>query len=162
MTKETSHKLRLLVVDDHELIVDGLKSMFADIPSLEVVGQVENGLEVYTECQQLQPDLLLIDLMLPGLNGIDVIYQIRKRWTEMGIIALTSVCEEHKAREALDAGANGYVLKNSSRQILLSAIEMVREGKRFIDPSLQAAFIQPQPGKMSRNLRFLPAESARC
>ena len=88
------------------------------------------------------PDLTFMDLSLPGMSGVEAIRQLRKRWPEMMIIVLTASEEEHKAREALDAGANGYVLKNGSKSTLLAAIKSVTRGKQFIDPSLDANHIE--------------------
>lgn len=134
--------VKILVVDDHDLIFDGLKNCLSPYPSLELVGFVNDGLEAYEQCLKLNPDLTFMDLSLPGMSGVEAIRQLRKRWPEMMIIVLTASEEEHKAREALDAGANGYVLKNGSKSTLLAAIKSVTRGKQFIDPSLDASHIE--------------------
>ncbi|MCG7490156.1 two component system response regulator [Vibrio sp. Of14-4] len=135
-------QLKILVVDDHDLIFDGLKSCLAPYPNLELVGFVTDGLSVYEECLKHKPDMVFMDLNLPGMSGVEAIRQLRKRWPDMMIIVLTAFEEERKAREALDAGSNGYVLKNGSKSTLLAAIKSVTRGKNFLDPALDAKHIE--------------------
>ncbi|MCL1076972.1 two component system response regulator [Parashewanella spongiae] len=127
---------RILVVDDHSLIFDGLNSCLAPYQNMQLVGFVADGLGVYQECLKLQPDLVFMDLKLPKMNGLEVIRQLKQRWPNMLIIMLTAVAEEKSAREALDIGANGYLLKNSPKSTLFAAIKSVLKGKIFIDPNL--------------------------
>ena len=86
--------------------------------------------------------MVFMDLNLPGMSGVEAIRQLRKRWPDMMIIVLTASEEERKAREALDAGSNGYVLKNGSKSTLLAAIKSVTRGKNFLDPALDAKHIE--------------------
>ena len=136
-----NQKTRLLVVDDHVLISDGIKNLLSPFSGIEVVGQVENGLDAYSACQSLTPDLILMDLNLPGMRGVDAIRRIMNRWPDMLILCLTAISEEYKVKEALDAGAKGYVLKNSNQQTLLSAIEAAVHNREFIDPSLNVDLV---------------------
>ncbi|WP_108651919.1 two component system response regulator [Dongshaea marina] len=136
MNMNRRKSLNLLVVDDHALIADGIKNLIAPYSGVEVVGQVENGLDAYAACRELEPDLILMDLNLPGMRGVDAIRRIIQRWPEMLILCITATTEEIKVREALEAGAKGYVLKKSTQQTLLAAIETVAKGQEFIDPSL--------------------------
>ena len=142
---EYSH-LKILVVDDHDLIFDGLKSCLSPYPNLELVGFVTDGLGVYEECLKLKPDMVFMDLNLPGMSGVEAIRQLRKRWPDMMIIVLTASEEERKAREALDAGSIGYVLKIGSKSTLLAAIKSVTRGKSFLDPALDAKHIEALSG----------------
>ncbi|RLV59794.1 two component system response regulator [Parashewanella curva] len=136
MSFESTIPLKILVVDDHSLIYDGLSSCLAPYPDMQLVGFVEDGLSVYQQCLSLQPDLVFMDLKLPKMNGIEVVKQLKSRWPEILIIMLTAVAEEKTAREALDIGANGYLLKNSPKSTLFAAIKTVVRGKTFIDPGL--------------------------
>ncbi|MGF1740058.1 two component system response regulator [Vibrio profundum] len=129
-------KTKLLVVDDHALISDGIRNLLSPFTGVSVVGQVENGLDVYSKCQSLSPDVILMDLNLPGMRGVDVIKRVTKRWPNMIVLCISATSEEYKVKEALEAGAKGYVLKKSNQQTLLSAIESVIKNKEFIDPSL--------------------------
>lgn len=86
--------INILVVDDHSLIFDGLLGCLAPYPELNLIGSVEDGLAVYEKCLKLRPDLVFMDLKLPGMGGFDVIRQLRQRWPEMMIIMLTATVEE--------------------------------------------------------------------
>ncbi|CAK7070579.1 two component system response regulator [Providencia rettgeri] len=135
-------KKKVLLVEDHELLSAGIKHFLSYLPEYEVIGVVCNGLQVYETCQKLNPDLVILDLGLPGMDGIDVICRLKQRWHDLNIIVLTADREEHRACSALNAGAMGYVLKNSSQQTLLSALQSVVFMNRvFIDPSLSEAQI---------------------
>jgi two-component system secretion response regulator SsrB len=130
----TSH--RLLIVDDHSLLREGIKEALAGEPSYRIVGEAANGLDVYSACHALQPDIVLLDLGLPGMNGIEVISQLKRRWAALVIVVFTGDGAEFRAREALDAGASGYVLKASTKDTLLAALATAVRGGRFLDPSL--------------------------
>ncbi|APC09802.1 MULTISPECIES: two component system response regulator [Providencia] len=135
-------KKKVLLVEDHELLSAGIKHFLSYLPEYEVIGVVCNGLQVYETCQKLNPDLVILDLGLPGMDGIDVICRLKQRWHDLNIIVLTADRVEHRACSALNAGAMGYVLKNSSQQTLLSALQSVVFMNRvFIDPSLSEAQI---------------------
>ncbi|ARB83478.1 MULTISPECIES: two component system response regulator [Yersinia] len=132
---------KLLIVDDHELIINGIKNMLAAYPRYQIVGQADNGLEVYNLCRQTEPDIAIIDLGLPGMDGLDVIIQLLRRWPTMKILALTARHEEHHASRTLNSGALGSVLKKSPQQILMAAIQTVSVGKRYIDPALNSSLV---------------------
>lgn len=133
----SSLPLRVLIVEDHSLLVDGVRSLLADRPRYEVVGAVSDGLAAYEACQQLNPDLVLLDLGLPGMDGIDVIHQLRRRWPALRVVVFTASNEEHRGRAALSAGAMAYVLKQSPQQVLLAALQHAALDKTYIDPALK-------------------------
>lgn len=132
---------KLLIVDDHELIINGIKNMLAAYPRYQIVGEAENGLDVYNLCRQTKPDIVIIDLGLPGMDGRDVIIQLLRRWPTMKTLVLTARHEEHYANRTLNSGALGYVLKKSPQQILMTAIQTVAAGKRYIDPALNSTLL---------------------
>lgn len=127
---------KVLLVDDHELIIDGIKNLLAAYPRYQVVAQVDDGLAVYAACRDLAPDIVILDLGLPGLNGLDIIPQLCQRWPDLRILALTAHDDELTASRVLRAGALAYVLKTSSQQILLAAITSVAAKKSYVDPNL--------------------------
>lgn len=137
---------RILLVEDHLLLSDGIRSLLSSVPSYQVVGEVCDGLQVYQACQQLMPDLVLLDLGLPGMDGIDIIRQLKQRWQEMTIVVITADAAEHRARAALAAGALAYVLKKSSQQTLLAALQIALMGKAFLDPALNAEQVTQRSG----------------
>ncbi|AJJ63461.1 two component system response regulator [Yersinia aldovae] len=130
------HDHKILLVDDHELIINGIISLLSPYPRFRIIAHIDDGLEVYNACRIHQPDIVVLDLGLPGINGLDLIPQLRCRWPQMAILAYTAHMEEFMAIRTLAAGAMGYVLKNSSRQVLLAALQTVAVNKRYVDPAL--------------------------
>lgn len=130
------HDHKILLVDDHELIISGMISLLAPYPRFRIIAHSDNGLAVYNDCRIHQPDILVLDLGLPGINGLDLMPQLRGRWPQMKILAYTAHMEELMAIRTLAAGAMGYVLKNSSQQVLLAALQTVAVNKRYIDKAL--------------------------
>ncbi|WP_315385535.1 two component system response regulator [Microvirgula aerodenitrificans] len=137
---------RILVVDDHSLLSDGIRSLLSSVPTYLVVGEVGDGLQVYQACQQLLPDIVVLDLGLPGMDGIDVIRQLKRRWPALIVAVLTADAAEYRARDALAAGAQAYVLKKSPRQTLLAALHLTLAGKAFLDPALDAGQVTGRQG----------------
>ncbi|MGL9719380.1 two component system response regulator [Symbiopectobacterium sp.] len=127
---------KILLVDDHELIINGIINLLAPYPRFRIIAHTENGLEVYNACRLHEPDIVILDLVLPGINGLDLIPQLCSRWPKMAILAYTAHNEEFMAIRTLSAGAMGYVLKNSSQKTLLAAIQTMAVRKRYIDPAL--------------------------
>jgi two-component system secretion response regulator SsrB len=127
---------RILLVDDHQLLREGLKALLQNATGLTVVGEVEDGRQALDACRAAQPDLVLLDLNMPVMDGISTLPLMRKRWPHLRILALTSRVTEQHAAEALDAGADGYVLKRSPGEVLIQAIRALRNGKVFIDSQL--------------------------
>lgn len=127
---------KILLVDDHELIINGIINLLVPYPRFRIIAHTENGLEVYNACRLHEPDIVILDLGLPGINGLDLIPQLCSRWPKMAILAYTAHNEEFMATRTLSAGAMGYVLKNSSQKTLLAAIQTMAVRKRYIDPAL--------------------------
>jgi len=130
------HDHKILLVDDHELIINGIESLLSPYPRFRIVAHIDDGLEVYNACRLHEPNIVVLDLGLPGINGLDLIPQLCCRWPLMAILAYTAHKEEFMAIRTLAAGAMGYVLKSSSRQVLLAALQTVAVHKRYIDPAL--------------------------
>jgi DNA-binding NarL/FixJ family response regulator len=125
---------RIILADDHTLIRRGLRKMLEEESSLEVVGEVGDGLELLDFLEKFCPDLVLLDITMPNLGGIEAIPQARKICPEIRILILTMHKNEQYLCSALQAGANGYLLKEDSDTELLPAIEQVMEGHIYISP----------------------------
>ncbi|WP_074012820.1 two component system response regulator [Candidatus Sodalis sp. SoCistrobi] len=132
---------KILLVDDHELIINGIINLLEPYPRFKIVAHIDDGLAVYNQCRIHEPDILVLDLGLPGINGLDLIPQLRSRWPQMSILAYTAHTEEYMAVRTLAAGALGYVLKNSRQQVLLAALQTVAVNKCYIDPALNREMI---------------------
>lgn len=131
-----NHKYRVLLADDHTILREGLRALLQSSPELEVIGEASDGHEAVQMANQLAPDVVLIDLSMPRINGTEAIELMRKRNPSLRIIALTVHRTEEYVRATLDAGANGYVLKDDTRNELISAIHAVVQGKTYLSPSI--------------------------
>jgi len=123
-------KKRILLADDHKIITESLRNLLE--PTYEVVGMVEDGHKLVKEAARLLPDVIVADISMPKLNGLEAVRQIRKEGIESKVVFLTMHPDVTYAASALDAGASGYVLKHSAQSELLRAVEKVLLGKRFI------------------------------
>ncbi|MCU1385604.1 MAG: DNA-binding response regulator [Acidobacteria bacterium] len=129
-------KLAILIVDDHEVVRAGLRAVLEGDPRLTVVGEADNGDEACRKTAELHPDLVVMDLSMPGLNGADATRRLIKKFPAVRVVALTAHEEPPYVRELLDAGARGYVLKRGVVKNLLRAIEVVGGGGLYLDPEL--------------------------
>ncbi len=132
----------ILLADDHQLVRQGLRALLDAEPDYAVVGEAANGLEVAPLVEELQPDVLIIDLMMPGLNGLEVTRRISQRAPETRIIILSMHANEAYVTEALRNGASAYVLKDSSASDLAHAVREVTAGRRYLSPPLSERAIQ--------------------
>ena len=124
-----SEKQRILIVEDHTILREGLRSLLSSHPDLEVAGEAENGLEAVRSAEKLLPNLILMDLSMPRMGGIDAIREIKKRLPKSKILVLTVNDSEEYILAALKAGADGYILKDSNHAELLQAIRNILAGK---------------------------------
>ncbi|MFM5540431.1 two component system response regulator [Aeromonas veronii] len=138
--------LRVLIVEDHALLIDGIRSLLDNQPRYHVVGTISDGLAVYEACLRLTPDIVLLDLGLPGMDGVDVIHQLKRRWEGLKFVVVTASNDERRVRDAVTAGAQGYVLKKSPLQTLLAALQHVAVGKSFVDPALKLDHLESTEG----------------
>ena len=138
--KDTSaDALRIVIADDHFLIREGLRSILEGEDNLEVVGEAKDGMELLFLLDQLKPDLVLLDISMPNLQGIETARLVKIRHPEMNILILTMHQEREYVVAAVCAGVEGYLLKEDAQQDLLLAIEKIRHGKGFISPILANA-----------------------
>ncbi len=144
-------RIRVLVVDDHEMVRNGLAAFLGAVRDLELVGEAASGANAVRLCEQLQPHVVLMDLVMPGMDGAAATSVIRTRFPETRVVALTSFPQEELVQRALDSGATGYLLKNVSVTELAAAIRAARAGKPTLAPEAAHALIQrstraPKPG----------------
>jgi NarL family two-component system response regulator LiaR len=143
--------LRVLLVDDHAMVRRGLAAFLKAFDDLELAGEAANGEEAVRRCAQVQPDVVLMDLMLPGMDGVTATRAIRERFPAVRVIALTSFREEGLVQQALQAGAIGYLLKNISADDLAAAIRAAHLGRAILAPEAADALVRavaqpPLPG----------------
>ncbi len=126
--------IRVLIVDDHAVVRQGLKMFLALDGELEIVGEAENGEQAVRLCGELSPDVVLMDLLMPVLDGVSAIAQIKTRWPDVEIVALTSVLEDSAVVGAVRAGAIGYLLKDTRSDELCRAIKSAAAGQVQLAP----------------------------
>jgi len=155
-------RLRLAVVDDHMILRQGLKALLELESDLEVVGEVGDATGALELVRRLRPDVVLSDIALPGRSGLDIIGEMRACCPEIRILVLTAHASEEYIRVALNARADGYVLKDSSREELLHAIRLVAKGERYLCQAVAARVVSGYlDGARQRNQGGPPAMTDR-
>lgn len=124
----------LLIVDDQTLMRAGIKSILT--PDIDIVGEAENGLEAIKSVIKYQPDIVLMDISMPNINGIEAMIEIKKQFPSVKVLMLTVNSTDDKISDSLKYGADGYLLKNASGEELLLAIKVVLSGKKYISPDI--------------------------
>ena len=131
-----SGSIRILIADDHAIVRKGLCALLATEPGIEVVGEAQDGQEAITQALRLEPDVILMDLVMPRTDGLEAIQQLADLQPGARILVLTSFTSDDKVFRSLRAGALGYVLKESQPQELMEAIRRIHRGQSFLHPSI--------------------------
>jgi NarL family two-component system response regulator LiaR len=135
-------KIRVLLVDDHTVVRSGLGALLMANDDFELVGQANNGEDAIRLCEQLQPDIVLMDLMMPVMDGVSATKIIREKWEKINVIALTSFKEKEMVEGALKAGAISYLLKSVTAEELESAIRSAMVGESRLSPEATQVLVQ--------------------
>lgn len=135
-------KRKIVIAEDYRILREGLRVLISSNPDLEVVGEAEDGKDAIQCVERLAPDLILVDLSMPRTNGMDAIREINRRCPGTKIVALTVHKAEEYVLAALEAGADGYVLKDASHAELMMAIETVLDGKSYLSPGVSEKVIE--------------------
>lgn len=148
---------RVVIADDHAIVRAGLRSLIHDEIGLELVGEAAGGYEAIDLVQKNRPDVLVLDISMPDLDGISVTRKLKPDFPELHILILTLHEDEALVKEAIKAGASGYILKRAAETELISAIQVILRGDMYIDPAmLRALFSEPRTDSTRQNL---PAET---
>lgn len=135
------NKIRIVLADDHAVLRSGLKSLLNSSPQFEVIGEAENGWQAIKMVESLKPTVLLLDLSMPDMNGIDCIKEIRSRGLTCPILVLTMYDDEEYITEVMRSGANSYVLKKSADTELIECIIKIHTGKKYLNESLSQSLL---------------------
>jgi DNA-binding NarL/FixJ family response regulator len=130
------NRCRIILADDHALLRQGLKRILGEIAGIEVVGEARDGLDLLQMMNTVSSDLIILDISMPNLRGIEAIHEIKARFPDVKILVLTMHNDSEYLRQAVSAGADGYLLKEDADAELFSAIEKIRKGKIFITQRL--------------------------
>lgn len=149
-----TESIRILIADDHAIVREGLRALIDAKPDMEIVGEAADGIEAVLKARSLQPDVILLDLVMPRQDGIEAIREIKQENPNARVLVLTSFAEDEKVFPAIKAGALGYLLKDSSPQELLHAIRDVYQGRSSLHPTIALKLIR----ELSRPSDLPPTE----
>ncbi|WP_342598116.1 response regulator transcription factor [Psychrobacillus sp. FSL H8-0483] len=144
--------IQILLVDDHTVLRDGIRSILALESDIQVVGEAISGDEVLKKVEEFQPDCILMDINLPGKNGIEVTSLVKSQYPNCRVLVLTMFEDEEYLMEALRAGADGYLLKDTSSEQVLAAIRMVSQGNSVINPSMTKKLVTYHHQELNGNI----------
>ncbi|MEY2247526.1 response regulator [Streptomyces sp. BF23-18] len=139
MTDDT--RISLLIVDDHPVVRDGLRGMFESAPGFTVLGEAVNGAEAVERAAVLDPDVILMDLRMPGGGGVDAIAELTRRRSRARVLVLTTYDTDSDTLPAIEAGATGYLLKDAPRDDLFTAVRAAAEGRTVLSPAVASRLV---------------------
>jgi NarL family two-component system response regulator LiaR len=149
--EQPSAGIRVMVVDDHAVVRSGLKTFLSVIADLQLVGEAAGGEEAIVRCGLLKPDVILMDLMMPGMDGVTATRNIREKFPQVRVLALTSFEEDKLVQDALRAGAIGYLMKTVTARELAAAIRAAYEGKMTLSPEAAQALVRANEQSQETN-----------
>jgi two-component system response regulator NreC len=142
-------KIKVLLVDDHQIILDGIKSLLENTPDIQVVATANDGNEALNTLKLITVDVILMDIDMPKLNGIDATRQIHEKYKDVRVIMLTMHSESAMIKNMIEIGAHGYLLKNSSKEELLDAIYKVAKAEKYFSSDVTMSLLNPEKSKTS-------------
>jgi DNA-binding NarL/FixJ family response regulator len=144
--------IKVGITDDHLLVINGLKAMLDKFEHISVIFSENNGEALLKRLKTEQPDVLFLDIQMPGFNGIDLCKQVTKDYPNVKVIALTNFEESHYIKQMMRNGAQGYLLKNTDQNTLIEAIEVVFKGQQYIDKYMQNALLNEMISGKKRSI----------
>ncbi len=135
-------KIRVLLADDHLILREGIRSLLGKVPDIEVVGEAGEGGETVTKVEQLVPDVVLMDITMPGMSGLEATRQIKQKYPQVKVLILTIHATNQYLSQMLQAGASGYVVKTTATSELISAIRAVHQGDVYLYPSITRMLVE--------------------
>ena len=151
-----SFMIRVYIADDHQVLLDGLKTLLTSFEDIEVVGVGHNGKEAIEFLQDNQVNVMLLDINMPEMNGIDACKIISKEYPEVRIIALSMYNKASFIQQMLKSGALGYILKNTGQEELVEAIRTVHQGEQYLGPTVSKTLMSSMLGRMKKNQSYIP------
>jgi two-component system response regulator NreC len=134
--------IKIVLADDHRIVRQGVRALLEAEPDFDILAEAKDGLEAVSMVERFHPDILLLDLIMPEMNGLEVTRVVRKRFPKTNIVFLKMHANEAYVLEALQAGARGYVIKDSSSEELVRAIREVAAGHRYLGPPLSEEMVE--------------------
>lgn len=149
-------KTRLAIVDDHAVVIDGLRTMLAAFPQLEVTFTTQSGTALLDYLQTASPDVILMDIQMPEINGVDLCKQVTKLHSQVRVIAFSSFDDSAYVKQIFRSGAKGYLLKNSDKHTIVKAIEAVMQGEEYMDDAIKKILLQESLTGQRRSIFEVP------
>jgi DNA-binding NarL/FixJ family response regulator len=140
--RDATQNIRVIVVDDHPIVRQGVRSLLSNYPDLDLVGEAADAAEALRLAEHVRPDVILLDIRMPGMSGVEAARLLSRQWPEAKILMLTSFDEQEYVTGALQAGARGYILKSASDETLVSAVRAVSRGERVLSPAVMDRVVQ--------------------
>lgn len=134
--------IRILITDDHQLFREGIANLLSASPQIEIVGQAENGRQAIEKAMELKPDIVMMDLSLPLINGVEATRILQKELPQTKVLVLSMHAEKNYIKEALEAGASGYLFKDCTYDQLIEAIHTVHQGKKYLSGNITEVLIR--------------------
>ena len=153
---ETINPISIAIIDDHEVVINGLKAMFAHSGEVKIVYSTTSGNELFEYLKDDQPQVILLDIQMPEISGIDICKQVHRLYPNIRMIAFSSFDDTHYIKQIIRSGASGYLLKNADQQTILTAIKKVVEGEEYIDESIKKILIQESISGQRRSMFDIP------
>lgn len=152
-------QVKILIADDHALFREGVAALLSGYKDMEVVGEAADGSEAIQQVEKLRPDIVLLDIAMPGLGGLEATLEIKKRFPDVKIVILTQYSDREYLYRFLKAGVSGYVLKRTAGAELVAAIKAVYQGGTFLHPEIAPAVIEGYLGKAQPSEQTSPYET---
>ena len=149
-------KIQLAIIDDHAVVIDGLKTMLTAFSHLEVIYATQSGRQLLEQLEIVMPDVLLMDIQMPEINGIDLCKQVLRQQPGIKIIAFSSFDDSSYVKQIFRGGAKGYLLKNSDKQSIVKAIETVMQDEEYMDETIKKIIVQESLTGQRRSIFDVP------
>ncbi|NLR82505.1 response regulator [Chitinophaga eiseniae] len=147
---------KLAIVDDHAVVLDGLKTMLATFPHLEIIHTAQSGAGLLDYLETAVPDVILMDIQMPGIDGIDLCRQVVRKHTSIKVVAFSSFDDSNYVKQVFRNGAKGYLIKNSDKHVIVKAIETVMAGGEYIDETIKKILLQESITGQRRSIFDVP------
>ena len=148
-------QIKILLVDDHQIIIDGIKSLLNNVENVKVAGEANNGLEAINTLKVLTVDIVLMDIDMPKMNGIDATKYIKEKFKDTKVIILSVHCEQAMIKSLVEIDTDGYLLKNSSKEELLDAIYKVANGEKYFSSEVTLSLLNPEKTQSDSSKRTI-------
>jgi DNA-binding NarL/FixJ family response regulator len=151
--------IRILLADDHDIVRDGIRALLGGEPSFHIIGEAENGREALKFCRNNAVDFIIMDINMPELSGIEATEAVKEEFDHIKVLALTMLDEDEHIRKMIEAGASGYILKNSDKEELVDAIQTIHNGDHyFSDGATKSIMLDLVGGKKDHKIKSTPNE----